>query len=91
MLPSLGLPDTSTTSSPPDVTTPPHHPFGGGRRTVEGWSDIEIEYWFARWFGLAAVVVDYVADFAGTGRGGAGNVPIVAVEGGFGPKGETEG
>ena len=69
----------------PDVATPPYHPLYCGGRRIHGGSDVEVENWFAGRFWIGGIVVDHVADLlCCAGRCPACDVPVVAVEGGFG-------
>jgi hypothetical protein len=82
----LLLPNGGTASLMPDISTPPHHPLYRSRRCIDGGSDVEVEDWFAGGFRIAGVVIDYVADlFGAAGWCATGDVPVVAVKGGFAP------
>lgn len=83
-------PHGSPTSPTPHIATPSHHPLHRSCWRINGRSDIEVENRLAGRFGRGGVVVNHVADFFGSRSGilrvVAGDVPVVAVEGGFSPK-----
>jgi hypothetical protein len=77
-------PHRRPTSSMPHIATPTQHSLRRGRGRVDGRPDVEVKYRLTRRLGISRVIVDHVADLFGGACGcAAGDVPVVAVEGGF--------
>jgi len=56
-----GLTSNTTRGSPPDIAAPTHKSFGGSSWSVNSWSNVQIEYRLASWFGRCRIVIDNIA------------------------------
>jgi hypothetical protein len=80
MLDLFGFPDFTAASLPPDVSSPPHESFNCRARRIQGWSDVQIEYGFARGLRWSRIVINHIADFLRTGSRLTGYKPVVSVK-----------
>lgn len=79
----VALPRLAAGRSPPNIAAPAHQPLSGaGGR--DGGANVEIEDGLAGGLGRAGIVVDDIADLPMLAVDGAGDEPVVAVEGRLG-------